>query len=163
MANTNLKEHVLPMNQDRGYPEYKFYDNIEDFSIRSFWYDSNDTKRGPLVMLCSLFPIKDSSGYLLLTFQVFYKSFGIPQRVTQSQKVHISSHDGLQNFKTPTFLNINPMVSQSEYRVAGISSLPQEILNLSSNSSIIFRMQTIHDIDICTKLWFLFKVFLIFN
>ena len=95
MANTNLKEHVLPMDQDRGYPENKFYDNIEDFSIRSFSYDSNDTKRDPLVMLCSLFPIKDSSGYLLLTLQVFYKSFGIPRRVTQSQKVHISSHNGL--------------------------------------------------------------------
>ena len=67
MANTNLKEHVLPMDQDRGYPENKFYDNIEDFSIRSFSYDSNDTKRDPLVMLCSLFPIKDSFGYLHTT------------------------------------------------------------------------------------------------
>ena len=62
----------------------------------------------------------------------------IPQRIRKSQKVYISSHDGFQNFKTPTFLHIiGPIVSQSEDRVAGISSFPHEILNLSSNRSII--------------------------
>ena len=67
MANTNLKEHVLPMDRDGEYCDYKFYDNIGGLSIRSFWYHSNDTKRSPWVMLCSLFPSKDSSGYLHTT------------------------------------------------------------------------------------------------
>ena len=50
---------------------------------------------------------------------------GIPQKVSKSQKVHISSHDRFQNFITQTFLNIiGPVVSQSEDRVAGISSFP---------------------------------------
>ena len=62
---------------------------------------------------------------LLFTLQVCYKTLGIALRVTRSEKVYISSHDGLRNVITLTFLNISPMVSQSEYRVAGISSFPQ--------------------------------------
>ena len=51
------------------------------------------------------------------------QALGIPQRVSKSQKLHISSHDRFQNFITRTFLNIiGPMVFQSEDRVAGISS-----------------------------------------
>ena len=49
--------------------------------------------------------------------------FGIPQRVTKSQKVHKSSHDGLQSFITPALLNIGSLISQSEGRVVEISSL----------------------------------------
>ena len=45
-------------------PQSKFYNNIRDLSIRSFWYHNSDTKRNPWVMLCSHFPINDSSGYL---------------------------------------------------------------------------------------------------
>ena len=67
MANTNLKEHILSMDRDREYHEYKFYDNIGDLSIRSFSYHSNDTKRSPWFVMCSLFPSKDSSGYLHAT------------------------------------------------------------------------------------------------
>ena len=33
---------------------------------------------------------------LLFTFQLCYKPLGILERVTKSQKVHISNHDGLQ-------------------------------------------------------------------
>ena len=139
------------------YPKYKFYDNIWDLSIRSFWYHSNETKRSPCVMLCSLCPIKDSSGYYRLLFTF------IPERVTKSQKVHKPSHDGLQNFITPTFLDTGPMIFQSENRVVGISSFPHKILNLSSNSSIIFWLQLIHHINICTKPWFPIKIFLILN
>ena len=62
---------------------------------------------------------------LLFTLQVCYKPLGLVQIVKRSQKVHISSHDGLQNFIKPTFFNISPMVSQSDYRVVGISSFPQ--------------------------------------
>ena len=39
----------------------------------------------------------DSATYTLpFTLQLCYKPIGILQRVTKSQKVHISSHDGLQ-------------------------------------------------------------------
>ena len=33
---------------------------------------------------------------LLFTLKLYYKLLGILQRVTKSQKVHISSHDGLK-------------------------------------------------------------------
>ena len=86
------------------------------------------TPRGALVLCCALFSqlkIHLAVFTLLFPLQVCYKPLGIPQKVTLSQKVHISSHDGLQNFMTPTFLNISPIVSKSECRVAGISSFPQ--------------------------------------
>ena len=86
------------------------------------------TRRGALVLCCVLFSqlkIHPAIYALLFTLQVCYKPLGIPQRVIRSQKAHIPSHDGLQKFMTPTFLNISPMVSQSESTVAGISSFPQ--------------------------------------
>ena len=59
--------------------------------------------------------------YILpFTLQLCYKPLGILQRVTKSHKVHISSHDGLQNTITSTLLNIGPRVFQSGDRVAGI-------------------------------------------
>ena len=78
-------------------PQYKFYYDTGDLSIRSSWYHSSDTKRNPWVMLCSHCPINDSFGYLHNTvyLAVIYKPPDILQRVTKSQKVHISSHDGL--------------------------------------------------------------------
>ena len=84
-------------------PEYKFYDNIRDLSVRSFWYHSNDTKTNPWVMLCSHCPINDSSGYLPFNLPLCYKPLGILQRVTKSQKVHISSHDGLKKLHNINF------------------------------------------------------------
>ena len=51
---------------------------------------------------------------LPFTLQLCYKPLGILQRVTKSQKVHISSHDGLQNTITSTLLNIGPRLFQSE-------------------------------------------------
>ena len=54
------------------------------------------------------------------TLQLCYKPLGMLQRVPNSQKVHISSHDGLQNFITSTLLNISPRVYQSGDRVVGI-------------------------------------------
>ena len=53
------------------------------------------------------------------------EAVGIPQRVSNSQKVQLSSYDGFQIFIIRIFLNIiGPMVSQSEDRVARISSFP---------------------------------------
>ena len=72
VANANSKQPLQldwdnSMDCDRGNSENKFYDNIGDLSVRSFWYHSNDTKRNPRVMLRSHFPINDSSGYLHTT------------------------------------------------------------------------------------------------
>ena len=72
VANANSKQPLQldwgnSMDCDRGNPESKFYDNIGDLSVRSFWYHSNDTKRNPWVILCSDCPINDSSGYLHTT------------------------------------------------------------------------------------------------
>ena len=57
---------------------------------------------------------------LLFTSQLCYKPLGILQRVTKSQKVHMSSHDRLQKTITSILLNIGPRVFQSGDRVAGI-------------------------------------------
>ena len=40
---------------------------------------------------------------LPFTLQLCYKPLGIPQRVTKSQKVHISSHDLLQKLNNIDF------------------------------------------------------------
>ena len=50
---------------------------------------------------------------LPFNLQLCYKLSGILQSVTKSQKVHISSHDGLQNFITSTLLTIGPRICQS--------------------------------------------------
>ena len=65
--------------------QYKFYDNIENFLIWSFWYHNSDTKRN----------INDSYGYLHNAFYL--------QMVTKSQKAHISNHDGLENLHNINF------------------------------------------------------------
>ena len=63
--------------------------------------------RGVLVLCCvHLAQLKND--WLFIHYCL---PFGIPQRVTKTQKFHKSSHDGLQNFMTPAFLNIGPMIS----------------------------------------------------
>ena len=57
---------------------------------------------------------------LLFTLRLCYKPLGIQQRVNKSRKAHISSHDGLQNFLTSTFLTLGPRVSKSGDRVTEI-------------------------------------------
>ena len=86
-------------------PQYKFYNNIGDLLIRSFWYHNSDTKRNPWVMLCSHCPIHDSTAIYTtpFTLQLCYKLLGILQRVTKSQKVHISNHDGSENLHNINF------------------------------------------------------------
>ena len=49
-------------------PEYIFYDNIGDSSIRSFWYQSNDTKRNSWVGFCSHCPTNDSPTISILVY-----------------------------------------------------------------------------------------------
>ena len=49
---------------------------------------------------------------LPFTLQLCYKPLGILQRVTKSQKVHISSHDGLKKLQNINLLDIGPKASQ---------------------------------------------------
>ena len=117
-------------------------------SVRYFWYHSNDTKRNPWVVLCLHCPINNSSVYLgtTVTFQLCYKPLGTLQRVTNSQKVHISSHDGSKKFITSTLLDIGPKASQRRSRVAEIT--PSPIKNLEQR---ILRYDWPRDFSAMTK------------
>ena len=98
--------------------KYEHYHNIGDLPIISFWYHSNDTKKNSWVKLCSHFSINGSSGYLNTTFtlQLRYNHvLGILQRVTKSQKVHISIYGIIR-------------LSQGRSKVARVSSCGHYIL-----------------------------------
>ena len=103
--------------------QYKFYYDTGDLSIRSFWHHSSDTKRNPWVMLCSHCPTQ-------FTLQLCYKTLGILQRVTKTQKVHISSHDGLQKLH-----NINIVW----YKSQGFPERKQSSMNFSLLQSNFLR------------------------
>ena len=104
-------------------PEYKSYDNSGDFSVRSFWYHSNGTKRNPWGMLYSHCPVNAHPAIYTLpsALQLCYKLLGILQTVTKSQKVHISSPNGLKDFITSTLLDLGHKASLRGSIVAGIS------------------------------------------
>ena len=73
------------------------------------------TPRGTLGLCCVHIAklMTHSAVYTLpFTLQLCYKLPDILQRVTKSQKIHISSHDGLHNFITPTLLTIGPRICQ---------------------------------------------------
>ena len=134
-------------------PQYKFYNNTGDSLIRSFWYHNSDTKRNPWIMLCSHFQLMTHKAIYTtpFTLQLCYKSLDILQRVTKSQKVHISSHDGLENLH-----NINVFWSRSQgfskrgNTVAGIFPFPNKVLwepliyGSSNSRSIIPWLPSIH-------------------
>ena len=62
---------------------------------------------------------------LPFTLQLCYKPLGILQRVTKTQKVHISSHDGLKKLQNINLLEMKgPKASQRKSRVAEISPFP---------------------------------------
>ena len=61
---------------------------------------------------------------LPFTLQLCYKPLGILQRVTKSQKVHISSHDDLKKLQNIRLLDIGPKAFQRRSRVAEISPFP---------------------------------------
>ena len=96
-----------------------FYNNIGNLSIRSLCYHSNDTKRNPQIMLCSHCPINNSIYTIPFTLHLWQKPLDILQRVTKSEKINTSSHDGLQNFITSNFYDIGHRVFQRRSRVAG--------------------------------------------
>ena len=74
-------------------------------------YSMFQIKSSCWVILCSLYPVNNSWSFC-------YKPLGIQQRLTESQKIHVSSHDGLPNFLTSNMLNIRPRIFQNGDRVA---------------------------------------------
>ena len=60
----------------------------------------------------------------LMTHSAMYKPLGILQRVTKSQKVHISSDDGFSNFITSTLLKIGLRVSHSSRNKVSLTLWP---------------------------------------
>ena len=129
--------------------------SVANFIPSKFW----SLSQGVLEVLCSHCPIKDSSGCFTLsfTFQLCYKPLGKLQMVTKSQKVHISTDDGLPNFTISTLLKIGSGFP----KVAGIRSSLKKVLNLSRNRSFILWMQSIHNVNIYKKPSFPMRVSLI--
>ena len=71
------------------------------------------TPRGILGLCCGHIAqlVTHPTVYALpFTLKLCYKPLGILQRVTKSQKVHISSHDVLQKLITSTLYDIGPEV-----------------------------------------------------
>ena len=67
------------------------------------------TPRGTLGLCCVHIAqlVTHPAVYTLpFTLQLCYKPLGILQRLTNSQKIHISSHDTLQNFIRSTFIHV---------------------------------------------------------
>ena len=133
----------------------KFYNNIEDLSIRYFWYQNSDTKRNSWVLLWSHCPINYSLAIYTIPFtsQLCYHSFGILQRVTKSQKVHISNHDGLEKLH-----NINFVWHRSQgfpEREHNSRNSPFLLLLKQFFRSIIIWLPFIHHINVSRETWFL--------
>ena len=80
-------------------PQYKNSINTGDLSIR-FLDIITVTPRETLGLCCvhiAQLMTHPAIYTLPFTLQLCYKPLGILQRVTKSQKVHISDHDGLEN------------------------------------------------------------------
>ena len=168
MSNVNSKQHLLldwdNTDRDKESPQSKFYNNVGDLSIWSFWYHNSDTKRNPWVMLCSHCSINTNSAIYTtpFTLQLCCKPLDILKRVTKSQKAHISNHDGLEKLH-----NINFVWHRSQ----GFPKREQNSRNSSFTESsflgtidllffkhfyrsIILWLPFIHHINICWETWF---------
>ena len=84
---------------------------------------------------------------LLFTLKLCCKPLDILQRVTKSQKVHISKDDGLADFTTSTLLKIGSRIPRSSRN----TSFHEKILSLTSNRYFISWLQSIYQIHICRK------------
>ena len=126
MANTNSKEQALLIDQDKGKPWIQIFDIIENLSVRSIWYHSKWQKENLGLFCVHCFKSRATVGLCyahipqLITHRAYATNLSIPQRVTESQNVHLSSHDGLPNFLTSNMLHIGPRIYLSGDRVAGI-------------------------------------------
>ena len=99
---------------------------------------------------------------LSFTLQLCYTPLGILQRVTKSDKFHISRHEGFPNFVTWNLLNLYARVSKSKERVAGIRPSLAKCYNCKHLVFYSLSAGT-HHIVICRKLPFPMKAYLIFT
>ena len=108
-------------------------------SVRSFWYNSNDTKRNPWVMCVHIAQLRNHPAIYTFPFtlQLCYKLLGILQRVTKCQKVYISIDDELQKF-----YNVNLALYRS-HGFPPYTKLFKELAYLS--------LTTNHPLLICTS------------
>ena len=144
--------------------ESKFYNNNADLSIRSFCYHNSDTKRNPSVMLCSHCQLMTHPAIYTIPFtlQLCYKPLGILQRVTKSQKVHISDHDGLEKLHSINFVWHKSQGFPKRKQNSTNLPLPQWnflrtvdlLLFKQFFKSIILWLPFIHHINICRETWF---------
>ena len=127
VPNTNSKQHVLMMDWDKGNPLNTNFLIILEICQKQPFDIIAMTPRGTLglcyVHIAQL--MTHPAIYTLpFTLQLCYKPHGILQRVTKSQKVHISSQDELQKFHNINFAWNRSRYSQREDRETGISSFP---------------------------------------
>ena len=76
---------------------------------------------------------------LSFTLQLCYTPLGILQRVTKSDKFHISRHEGFPNFVTWNLLNLYARVSKSKERVAGIRPSLAKCYNCQAFGLLFFE------------------------
>ena len=93
------------------------------------------------------------------TLQLCYKPLGILQRVTKSQKVHISNHDGLQKLHNINFawhwiqgFPERKQISRNFPLLQSIFLKTKDLLLFIQWVTIIW-MPSIHHINICWEPW----------
>ena len=97
------------------------------------------------------------------TLQLCYKSLGILQVVTKSQKVHISNHDGFENLRNINFVWHRSRGFLKREQNSRNSPLLQSVFLRTIDlllfkqffRSIILWIAFIHHINICRETWFL--------
>ena len=97
------------------------------------------------------------------TLQLCYKFLGILQRVTKSQKVHISNHDGLENLHNISFVWHRSQRFPKREQNSRNFPLPQSSFLKTIDllffkqflGSIILWLPFIHHVNICRETWFL--------
>ena len=100
---------------------------------------------------------------ILFTLQLCYKSLGILQRVTKSQKVHISNQDGLEKLHNISFVWHRSQGFPQREQNSRNFPLPQSSFLKTIDllffkqflRSIILWLPFIHHINICRETWFL--------
>ena len=92
------------------------------------------------------------------TLQLYYKPLGILQRVTKSQKFHISNHDILENVHNINFVRYRSQGFPEREQSSRNFPLPQSsflrtiVYCSSNNRSNILQLPPIHLINICKEI-----------
>ena len=131
------------------FPQYKFYNNIGDLPVRSFWYHSIVTKRNPWVCCVHIAQLMTHPAIYTIPFtlQLCYNPLGILQRVTKSQKAHISSHDGLQKLHSIKF--VWHMSQSFPERLQKISNFPLPQSNfLRTKDLLLFKQRVYYSLTV---------------